>query len=333
MKKILCCGHEWSNTGAPLVLASLANRLCCGYEVGIVAGKDYLFAMDKMQPDLVIANSLLAYPAVIEAGKRNIPVLWWLHEGEWARKVLWQHEMKQALWNLIAHNRPGALVASTDYIQKLYSYNAGEPRLIKYAVEKTLEPEIKTVGTVAPSKLRFMVAGTVEARKGQDRTLVAYQKLLTRIGPDKTELVLIGTLPNTPYAQQILGWVDSIPSACWLAPVSPRAFGEVLAGCDVLLCPSRDEGGYPQVLLQAQERAKLVLASDVCGMWEQVHHGQTGMLCTQDDPSDWASRMEVAIKYPVDCDIIAKQARVWTHKNNSYEEHMQKWTELIKEYI
>jgi glycosyltransferase involved in cell wall biosynthesis len=369
MKKILLCSHNWSYTGAPIVLKQLAEGLVDQYEISLfgygkgpllneapksgvkafITGDGCIPAINHVQPDLIIANTLLSYHAVLEGFKRKIPVIWWLHEGALAQRVLWQDIMMDC------YSR-SRLVVSAEYLKQLYSTLYQIPTIIKYGIptsniikkeiiwgqdqevnsphqENSTVAPASSCGDLYPSRpLHFLVAGTVEWRKGQGIAAEAYTQFL-KTHPTGTRLTFIGSNWNSPYAQQILKWASAVPSVTCLTERAPGVFAEVLDSCDVLLCPSRDEGGYPQVLLQAQERGKLVIASDVCGMKEQVPPGTGLVVANSPETLALTMRWLMSSKPYGVLQTYGNSAREWVHKNNSMEEHISQWKKLIEEEI
>ncbi len=120
-------------------------------------------------------------------------------------------------------------------------------------------------------RLRVGFLGRFDAQKGVDR------------------FVEIATLlRDADYAFQICGsgvlegeatfpdWLDVKPPA--LDPVEISAF---LAGIDVLVLPSRNEG-LPLTILEAQRAGVVTLASDVGAVSEAIIDGETGVLMPPD---------------------------------------------------
>ncbi len=345
MKRIMLATHDYSYTGAPLVLFQLAKYLPKSeYQVTISHGQtesipgpleqDYetLGISGKWlgKPDVVIANTLLSWPTVKWAKDHNVPCIWWLHEGEWATKVLWHHDMQQLLWH---QNKLKALVVGTEYMHKLYAYNLDGIRLIKYATPYTSLDNDDDDDDRMKSFI-FCVAGSIEHRKGQLMAVRAFKSLPFDI-QHKSALYLIGNGWGSQYGQQVQK--ESRGERIKLADgVDPQKFRKLLSKIDCLLCPSTDEGGFPQVLLQAQEAGKKVVAHKVCGMQEQIPDG-TGYLILPSENEElslirWGDMMAGLVESNSPGTIWLK-ARDWAHTNNSLNTHIQEWDKLIKEVL
>ena len=169
------------------------------------------------------------------------------------------------------------------------------------------------------------MCGTVEWRKGYDIALDAWEKVQVKY--PHASLALIGRGWNTPYGQEIAKRSLDLRVNCY----EQRGFKEFqkwMRGRDVLLCPSRDEGGYSQVLLQAQEMGKLVVAPYICGVMEQIQDITTGIVYGKGESLDMIIQ-SIIYGFPSYADM-GKNARDWAHKNNSIKEHGDKWVELIE---
>jgi len=337
MKRILLESHNYSLTGAPLVLLQLAKGLKGEYEtimwspfsgpleleleqadlkwyaLGSPESLGEYMKHPWAKPDLVIANTLLSWPVVLEARSKGIPCLWWLHEGARARQALMSQGLQEAL---ALHSE---YVVSSRYLAELYK-GQGYVHEIPYGVPVT---PAKEWGNPGDRPLEFLVAGTIEWRKGQDRVLEAW----SRVKPQGARLTLLGDASNG-WAKSLRGEYSHLSGVTWLDPMSPSKFSESLGNYDILLVPSRDEGGYPQVLLQAQEKGLCVVAWDCCGMKEQVRPGTGYIKNSIESLGEMISNIT-----PEQASQVGKQARRWAHFNNSLETHIQDWKSLIEEVI
>lgn len=331
MKRILLASHNYSFTGAPLVLLQLAKGLKGEYEPELWSPVDGPLSLEtlgvseaeyiptRVHPncwpvetyDLVIANTLLSWPVVLECEAKGVPCIWWLHEGPWAKEALWSAGMAEAM---ALHSE---YVVSSRYLVGVYGCK-GHVTEISYGCPVT-SPKVWGTGD---RPLEFLVAGSIEWRKGQDQVLAAWSRLDLK----GARLTLVGD-SNNGWARELIRLYGNLWGVSFVPPMPPGNFAKLLEASDVLLVPSRDEGGYPQVLLQAQEKGLCVVAADVCGMLEQVPL-ETGFLTNQ-----WDTAIRVLIqsdrRNPIQ--LFGEHAREWVHTNNSLEDHIQGWKKLIEE--
>ena len=349
MRRILLVSSDYSLTGAPLVLLQLARGLQTDYAVSMwspVDGPVFGLSWDQGVPasyypghvchlqdyDLVVANTLISYPTVLDCKRLGVPCLWWLHEGELVRKSLWQEPMREALNSC-------EVVVSTKYMQRLYS-REGEylsqgtgphlrwiyPSVIPYGVPESADRDHPG----CDGGVRFLVAGTVEWRKGQDLALKAFREVHKTY--PQTSLTIQGSGWHLPWAQSLIHEYCEEHGVIFRGLSTPEAFSASLGDYDCLLCPSRDEGGFPQVLLQAQERGLLVIASDCCGMREQVPV-DTGDLFPVDDCGLLQNLMGLAASIPFHLRVAGEKAREWAQTHNSLTSHWAAWKSLIAQTL
>ncbi|WP_211361719.1 glycosyltransferase family 4 protein [Pseudonocardia cypriaca] len=126
----------------------------------------------------------------------------------------------------------------------------------------------------APPHAVFL--GEIGERKGAFVLIEAW----ARLAPG-TRLTLAGD-GAVERARRVVaehGLEGSVQVRSWLPP---DQVGELLAGADVLVLPSRNEG-QPMAVLEAMAHGLCVVASEVGGIPELVDDGRTGLLVPPDD--------------------------------------------------
>lgn len=81
-------------------------------------------------------------------------------------------------------------------------------------------------------------------------------------------------------------------------PVSSERLAAELAHADVFCAPSRYEGGPGLVYLEAMACGLPVVATDVGGIPDEVHHDETGLLVPPDDPGALADALLQVLSNP-----------------------------------
>ncbi|CAM2057043.1 colanic acid/amylovoran biosynthesis glycosyltransferase [Desulfovibrionales bacterium] len=142
---------------------------------------------------------------------------------------------------------------------------------------------------------RLLAIGRFVRTKGFDVLLDAC-KLLDDWNFD-FRLTLVGDGPwygrLTAQARD-LGLVDRVNFPGF---VSHEVITSLFMGCDCLLVPSvidatGDRDGIPNVIMEAMANRVLVIATDVAGIKEVVHHLETGLLLPQRDPQALAEAIQ-----------------------------------------
>lgn len=104
-----------------------------------------------------------------------------------------------------------------------------------------------------------------------------------------------------PPSVRYLGWRDDVY--------------EVLAACDLLVLPSREEGGVPHVVLEAFAARVPVLATPVGGIPEVIEDGRTGFLLSSPDPAEMARRLRELLPQRAMLSEVAERAwRLWRER-------------------
>lgn len=89
----------------------------------------------------------------------------------------------------------------------------------------------------------------------------------------------------------------------------------VLADLDLLVLPSRDEGGVPNVVLEAFAAGVPVLATPAGGIPEVIEDGRTGFLLSSPRPEEVAGRMRELLRQRELLRVVAGRARqLWRER-------------------
>ena len=134
--------------------------------------------------------------------------------------------------------------------------------------------------------------------------------LISRLITDKGILEYISAIQKlkkqgTPFRFQLLGALDpkharGIKESViqdWINNEIVEYLGTTddvrpfINSADCIVLPSYREG-TPRTLLEAASSAKPIIATDVPGCHQVVHHGENGLLCKLKDVDDLASKME-----------------------------------------
>jgi colanic acid/amylovoran biosynthesis glycosyltransferase len=132
------------------------------------------------------------------------------------------------------------------------------------------------------------------AKKGIDTLLEAFALAAREFTSMRLEIIGDGELAESLQALAVqLGITDRVR---FLGPQSSDAVMDAYRRCSMLVLPCRvtidgDRDGMPTVILEALARGIPVVSTDMCGINEVVHHGQTGLLVEPDDPHALAVAM------------------------------------------
>jgi glycosyltransferase involved in cell wall biosynthesis len=172
------------------------------------------------------------------------------------------------------------------------------PRAKNAALLRTLDIAVDDVVVLHLSNLKPLkrVGDLIDSAA---RALQANARLLYVIvgdGPERGELEQACRRHKIAGRFRFTGWVPR------------RDVPDYLNLADMVVLPSALEG-LPLVMLEAQACARLVLASDIAGARELIHHGQTGLLFPAGDVADLADQTLRATADPQLRADIGRRAR------------------------
>ncbi len=94
--------------------------------------------------------------------------------------------------------------------------------------------------------------------------------------------------------------------------LSKTALREEMRRCSSVVVPSQWPENYPFAVLEAQAMGKVVVASRLGGIPEQIRHGITGFLVKEQTPEAWAAALRhVQELHPRQVQALGEEARSW----------------------
>lgn len=148
------------------------------------------------------------------------------------------------------------------------------------------------------SRYLILQVGTVCERKNQLFLVEVIARLKARLPGWTIEWQIAGEVRDEEYARQIreaaqaLGVSAEVRFLGWRQDVQ-----ELMAGADVLVMPSFDEG-VPNTVQEAMYLGVPVVASPVGGIPEIIRHGATGWIAALDDPGQWEEALVTCAVHP-----------------------------------
>ena len=157
---------------------------------------------------------------------------------------------------------------------------------------------LRTAGdTRRPSDtLRVGFVGTLAPHKGPDLPVRAFRALPP--GLDAALRVYGGGEGYEDYAEGLHRLAAGDGKIELSGAFAKEDLGQVLAGMDVLVVPSRWYENAPGVIFEAFAAGLPVIATDLGGMSEFVRHGENGLLFSLDDAGDLAQRLRWLAEEP-----------------------------------
>lgn len=304
---ITIVSHEMSATGAPKMVWEITKAcLAEGWGVIVVSPEEGPFATilvnegalvvisDKALWDispaldfarfseLMICNTIVS----INVAKtcHATPVAWFLHETGLIDAYLAQRADTAQVLASVA-----AVWTSSPMIKKRVAALRSDAVVVGACVEQveSLPREL------AASALQVIVLGSLEPRKGQDLLVQAYRSL-SELARSAVKITFYGNELDADFARD---WHRSIigdPNLVFGGALLPQDAIAVIAACDAVIIPSRDEP-LSLVAIEAMSAGKLVICTRAAGIAEYLIDGESGYVAATASPSDLADALARAL--------------------------------------
>lgn len=305
---ILLLSHELTNTGAPIVLVYMAMLLKKnGYypiiisrtngmlqekilheEILLIVCKElsrdnFILSMLLQRTSLVICNTVELGFLVSDYAGVSKKVIWWIHEGtvNYGRKTI-----AYCKSDLPVNVKVYAVSELSKKIFVQYAGNKKTEGILPYGIpdrgckEKSIEKRIK-----------FLLAGTLSKRKGQDIMIEAIQNLSDE-ERECAEFIFAGSVADVDIYEKIRNC--NLNSVIYLGELSVDRMQELYESIDVVVCPSREDP-LPVVLTEAMMNKRLCIMSDNTGTASLIKAGQDGLICRTDDVESLAEQISWVI--------------------------------------
>jgi glycosyltransferase involved in cell wall biosynthesis len=277
---------------------------------------------DLADTDVLLANTLMAFPLADLATRDGIPVLWSVHEGMGMR-AFWKDgypviRLSEPVRELAeAAFRHASIVVPAPSALELYSRELGEraPRVIPVGLDHHLIGEARDSlsRTSARAELGLPDSGTValalgsfEPRKGQGLLVNAFARLAER--HPGAVLVLVGALPGQVYSDAVEEVVERIGLGLRvrIEPLTPDPY-KWLAAADLLVSAS-DTEIVPFSVLEAMAFGLPVAVTDVGSVGAVVEEGRSGFLCEAGDQAQLTRMLDRALSLSAEERVLMGKA-------------------------
>ena len=221
----------------------------------IVTGHES-FAQFAREFDCVVASTIFGAPIVHAAKAAGIPHIWWIHEGRVAEDYLGNDEQMRAAFRLADL----IVTPDTKSAQVYQPYSNRVIRVVNYGI---LDPN-DTVPPPKPreaGKVKFLILGTIENRKGQQVLLHALGLLPADV-LERAQFQIIGRPHDLELTAKIEAAVQEFPGLTYEGGMSQEAAWARIREADIMISASRDETG-PLILMEALALGTAIISTTV----------------------------------------------------------------------
>ena len=171
-----------------------------------------------------------------------------------------------------------------------------------------------------PGKPTVLALGRLHPNKAFDVliraavSLPGVHILIAGEGPERPSLERLARDLGVAARVHLPGWSDDQAA--------------LLAGCDLLVCPSRHEP-FGNVVIEAFAAARPVVATAVAGPLELVDPGRTGLLVPSDDPAALADAIRSVLRDPALAGALAAAGRAEFLARHAEAPVVQRWRDAL----
>jgi glycosyltransferase involved in cell wall biosynthesis len=156
-------------------------------------------------------------------------------------------------------------------------------------------------------RLKFLLLGTIEERKGQ-KVLVEALRQLPAATLEKIDVQIVGRAHDPEIAQEIKAAVREIACLSYADSVTHEEALSLIAGTDVMLSASWDETG-PLILIEALALGRAIVSTSVGGVAEHLVSEGAGLFFAPGDAAALAQAIRRLVDEPALVSELTAKAR------------------------
>jgi glycosyltransferase involved in cell wall biosynthesis len=314
------------------------------------ARRNFATLIDRYSPDMIHLHNFLGHITIsilFEARKRNLPVVWTLHDyylacpnalflidrtgeiceackaGHFYHAILRQCKKDSWLASAMAafvayYNRWMGILKQVDaFLSPSYFL---KNKLIEHGIDQNLihhHPLFVPDGHFweGDSNLGYILfLGKIELCKGIEVLIEAANKV-------KNVPILIAGRIGESFTSRLPGILPS--NTQYVGVKHGQELSELTHNAQAIVLPSICYENQPFSILEAFASGKPVIASDLGGMKELVVHNERGLLVKPNDPSALAESLYWAFTHKVEMKEMGIKARQYALENHNQEKHYQ----------
>ncbi|HEV2841311.1 MAG TPA: glycosyltransferase [Chthoniobacterales bacterium] len=230
---------------------------------------------------VVVANTIVSWPAVRAASQLKVPVIWYLHETLVAIRLM----------GLIPEIQPtlrmaDLLVTPTRRTAEIYQDLTDRPvAVVPYGIPAPPQVTLQEKGRGGT----FVTLGSFEPRKGQDVLLEAIG-LFNQSHPGEGSFKMAGRVLEPAFFEKLQARASGFQNVELISALDHSEATALLNEADVLVSPSRDET-MPIAILEAMGLGKTVVSTNVGGVCEWIYDGMNGLIVPPENPPELAAAL------------------------------------------
>lgn len=322
IKNVLLITHELSMTGAPVALQYMARQFKRdGVFVAVLSPQDGPLRDEFLQDgltvivdrtitgnaewfkwagafDLIVVNTVVVYQIINQLSGKDIPVIWWTHDGEMSFQLGANELLPQTVGKNI-HVIGGGGYAKRIMDKYRPKYRAGELVYCvpDYAADLSEEPEF--IIDRKGKEYLFASIGSIDKRKGQDILAEAVERLPDRYR-EKCLFLFVGRNNDQGVYEKVLNLSEKYPENVELIKeVSRDEIRDVYRQSTAVVCTSRDDP-MPVFMTESLMLSVPVVCSEYTGTYSLLKDRESGLAYHNNDPTELTDALLYVINHPHD---------------------------------
>ena len=252
--------------------------------------------------DCIVASTIFAAPLIRDASKEAIPHIWWIQEGLVGNHYLNKYSVLPAVLGLAE-----LIITPDKSSRRIYQAFARHPiRVLPYGIPDIAHGRIGRQER-PDERLRFLLLGTIEHRKGQQTLLQAVRRLPPDV-LDRSEFLIVGRPNDAKLAADVRRAAEDSPHIRFRETVAHNDALALIQETDVMLCASSDETG-PLTLIEAMALGKPILSTKVGVVGENLVPEEDALFVEPGDAAGLAAAIQRLVRDPKLLRKLATNAR------------------------
>lgn len=332
-KIVLLFSHDLNLTGAPIALYNFAKRLKeLDFFAVIISPHDGELTKNYLDEDIpviicstqyiwniinrieilfdvIIANTVLSYPLINSLAKKNIPIIWWIHESplvytEEVIKNLPKELCESVKLYAVGERAKGTLLKyRPQYVINQLLYLVPE-KINKIKCQEELIPQLYE----KQEYIKFIIIGDIANHKGQDIVVAAINQLPQNIR-EKSVFVFVGKVCDKLIFNEIEAAILKYPkNVINLGVLKQDEIAVLYKQSDCLICSSREDS-MPIVVTEAMMYSKIVICSENAGSVSFIDTYNSGFIYYGNNSSELCEKICYIVNNIATLDVIRQNAR------------------------
>ncbi len=349
---LLLVSHDLSWSGAPLILLQLAKWLRgLGHFITVMSPVDGpmrerfvearmpvvvdpliltghpSFVQFAREFDCVIASTIFGSPIIRAAKGAGIPHLWWIHEGRVAEHYLGEDDKMRAALGLADY----IITPDTKSAQVYQPFTNRAIRVVGYGISDPMNLSLPPAPEPNEQKVRFLLLGTIEYRKGQQVLLNALRRLPNDVS-ERARFEVIGRAHDLELTARLRAATREFSGLTYRESMPHEEALACIRDADIIISASHDETG-PLILMEALALGRPILSTKVGAVAEHLANEEAAIFFPVGSDAALAEAITRLVREPDLRARLQSEARPAFERHFTFERFGREFLQVVEEAI